>query len=110
MPNTPYAHQRAAMTDHTKSIWILLMIGAAIAIGKLLTSNEVITARLAIGRIILGSATSLVAGMLLIQLPNVSPLAMIATGSALGIAGAQVVEAAARRWGGTGQTPPGPKQ
>ncbi|MDN5940053.1 MAG: phage holin family protein [Salinisphaera sp.] len=92
---------------HEKSLWALIVLGAVIALGKLLTSNEVITARLALGRIILGSATSLVAGMLLIQLPNVSPLAMIATGSALGIAGAQVVEAAAKRWGGTGQAPPG---
>lgn len=92
--------RRKRMHDETRSIWMLLVIGALIAMGKLLASDERITLRLAAGRVILGSATSLVAGMLLLQIPDISPLALMGTGSALGIAGAQAVEAAMRRWGG----------
>lgn len=95
--------RKKTMHDETKSIWLLLGIGALIAMGKLLAGDEKITLRLAVGRIILGSATSLVAGMLLLQIPDISPLALVATGSALGIAGSQAVEAAMRRWGGGGK-------
>lgn len=77
----------------------LSLIGALIALGKLLAGSEPLSVRLCIGRTILGSATSLIAGMLLIQIPDIPPLALIATGSALGIAGAQVVEAMMIRWG-----------
>src|SRR5574337_399249 len=55
------------MHDDLRAVWLLLLIGAGIALGKLLASDERITLRLAAGRIILGSATSLVAGMLLLQ-------------------------------------------
>lgn len=96
--------RKKTMHDETKSIWLLLAIGALIALGKLLAGDEKITLRLAMGRIILGSATSLVAGMLLLQIPDISPLALVATGSALGIAGSQVVESAMRRWGGSGKS------
>ncbi len=92
------------MHDDGRAIWYLLVIGACIAMGKLLASDERITLRLAAGRIILGSATSLVAGMLLLQIPDINPLALLGTGSALGIAGAQVVEAARRRWGAGGKS------
>lgn len=79
-------------------IW-LSFIGAMIALGKLLASSEKLTLRLCAGRVILGSATSLIAGMLLIQFPDIPPLALIATASALGIAGAQLVEALMLKWG-----------
>lgn len=88
------------MKDELQAIWLLLIVGASIALGKLLAGDDPITLRLAAGRIILGSASSLVAGMLLLQIPDISPLALLGTGSALGIAGAQFVEAAMRRWGG----------
>src|SRR5574337_14699 len=90
------------MHDDLSAGWLLLLTGAGIARGKLRAIDERITLRLAAGRIILGSATSLVAVMLLLQIPDISPLALLGTGSALGIAGAQVVEAAMRRWGGGG--------
>lgn len=90
------------MGEDTKAIWLLILTGGMIALGKLLAGDEKLTVRLAVGRIILGSATSLVAGMLLLQIPHISPLALLGTGSALGIAGAQVVESMMRRWGGSG--------
>lgn len=80
------------MHDHEKSLFLLLLIGAIIGLGKLLASTEPLTWRIAIGRTILGSATATVAGVVLLSIPDISPLALIAIGSALGIAGSQVIE------------------
>jgi hypothetical protein len=85
------------MQDSERSILGLIVLGAMIAVGKLLASNEVLTARLIAGRTILGCATSLIAGIVLIQIPDVPPLVLYGIGSALGIAGAQVVEAYFKR-------------
>lgn len=91
---------RRTMSDEIKALGALLLTGATIAVGKLLSGTEQITLRVAIGRTILGSFTSLVAGMLLLQIPDLGVLPLIATGSALGILGAQAVEAMLRRFGG----------
>lgn len=85
------------MHDHEKSLILLLVMGAIIGLGKLLASSEPITWRLAIGRTILGSATATVAGVVLLSIPDISPLALIAIGSALGIAGSQVIESYVKR-------------
>lgn len=71
---------------------LLIVTGAAWGLGKLLVSDEVLSARLVIGRVLLGSCTSTVAGIGLIWIPDLHPLALIALGSALGIAGATAVE------------------
>ena len=89
-----------AVIEHAKEAIVLASIGAVIALGKLLSGNEPLTWRTAIGRTILGSATSLVAGVALLQIPNLHPLALLGLGSALGIAGAQAVEVMIRRFGG----------
>ncbi|AWL20193.1 TPA: holin [Acinetobacter nosocomialis] len=83
------------MQEHEKTLWTMFMLivsGAIIGIGKLLTSSEKLTIRLISGRAILGSATSSVAGIVLLQIPNIHPIALLALGSALGIAGAGVIE------------------
>ena len=49
------------MQEHEKSLYSLLIIGALIAIGNVLTSNDPITPRLFAGRVILGSLVSVVA-------------------------------------------------
>lgn len=85
------------MQDSERGLFGLIFIGAMIAVGKLLASDEVLTARLIAGRTILGCATSLIAGVVLIQIPDVPPLVLYGIGSALGIAGAQVVEAYFKR-------------
>lgn len=92
-----------AVIEHKEEALTLAVIGAVIALGKLLSGNEPLTWRAAIGRTILGSATSLVAGVALLQIPDLHPLALLGLGSALGIAGAQAVEALVRRFGGGGQ-------
>jgi len=87
------------MQEHEKSLLSLVIIGAVIALGKVLSSSEAITPALFFGRIILGSATSVAAGAVLIWIPDISPMAINGAGAALGIAGYQVVEAWIRRKG-----------
>lgn len=91
---------KKTVSEHMKQILMLAAVGAAISLGKLLSGNDPLTWRVAVGRTILGSATSLVAGVVLVQIPDISPLALLGIGSALGIAGAQAVEALVRRFGG----------
>ena len=69
------------MQEHEKSLYSLLIIGALMFAG----------------RVILGSLVSVVAGAVLIQIPDASPLAIQGLGAALGIAGYQAVEVWLRR-------------
>ena len=80
------------MEEHNKTLISLIISGALIAIDKMMSGSEPITLRLFIGRVILGSAVSLMAGSLLIWIPGIPPLAITGLGSALGIAGFQLVE------------------
>lgn len=85
------------MQEHEKGMLALLVVGAGIGLGKLLVSNEQITPRLAIGRAILGGATSTVAGVALMQFPNLPLPALVGIGAGLGILGAQYLEAWLKR-------------
>ena len=67
---------------------------------KHMAGSEPITWRLVIGRMILGSATTTVAGIVLLTIPNIHPVALLAIGSALGIAGSQVIESYVKRRAG----------
>ncbi|HEI9850093.1 MULTISPECIES: phage holin family protein [Serratia] len=87
------------MEDHEKKILTLAAIGAVIALGQVLNSKDPITPRLMVGRIILGSAVSMVAGVALVQFPDLHPVAINGIGCALGIAGYQFVERWLRRRG-----------
>lgn len=70
----------------------MLGVGASIAVGKMLESEEHVSPGLFIGRTILGSALSLSASAILIKYPEASPFAICGMGSVLGIVGHQVVE------------------
>lgn len=87
------------MQDHEKSLITLAIIGAFIAVGQVLVSDDPITARLFFGRVILGSTVSMMAGVALVQFPELSPIAINGIGCALGIAGYQAVERYLRRRG-----------
>ncbi|WP_350024824.1 phage holin family protein [Providencia rettgeri] len=80
------------MEEHEKTLLTIAVMGALIGIGKMLTGAEPITIKLFIGRVILGSATSVAAGAILILIPDISPIALTGVASALGIAGYQAVE------------------
>lgn len=85
------------MQEHEKTILELIIMGALIGIAKLLVSSEQLTFRVVFGRALLGSATSMVAGIALLQIPNMDPLALLGIGSALGIVGSQYIEILLRR-------------
>lgn len=92
------------MQDHEKTLLTLFCVGALIGLSKLLVSNEPLSWRLIIGRTILGSATSTIAGAIVWQVPTISPLATISIGCALGILGSTFIEEFLKRnsskWGG----------
>lgn len=91
------------MQDHEKSLLTLIVIGGLIGMSKLLVSSEPLSVRLIVGRTILGSASSLIAGIVLLQIPDVSPLVLIGIASALGILGSTFIEEylknKANKWG-----------
>ena len=92
------------MQEHDKSILMIILIGGLIGMSRLLVSKEPLSARLVIGRTILGSATSLIAGVVLLQMPDISPLALVGLASALGILGSTFIEEYLKKnvdkWGG----------
>ncbi|WP_353192096.1 holin [Pandoraea pnomenusa] len=90
------------MEDH-KTLWTvigLLVLGAAMGLGKLLVSDEVLTTRVIAGRTILGATTTMIAGVVLIQIPDIPPLALLGIGSVLGTVGAQFIELQLKRRAG----------
>ena len=80
------------MQEHEKNLVLIIVMGACIGFAKLLVSDEKLTWRLAIGRTILGAATSTIAGAVVLQIPDINPLALIALASALGILGSTFIE------------------
>ena len=87
------------MQEYEKGFIALALLGALIALGKMLNSDEPITLRLVLGRVIVGSAVSLAAGVALYFVPDIHPLALAGIGSALGILGLNGVEAWLRKKG-----------
>ena len=85
------------MTAEEKSVLSLFMIGVLIVVGKVLAGGEPITPRLFIGRMLLGGFVSMVAGVVLVQFPDLSLPAVCGIGSMRGIAGYQVIEIAIQR-------------
>ncbi|BBE09679.1 Putative Holin [Mycoavidus cysteinexigens] len=87
--------------EHDRTLLaILAAMGAAIGIGQLLAGGEKITARLIIGRMIVGAGLSVAASSILMLLPELSPIAVTGLGAALGILGQSYLELAVQRWFG----------
>ncbi|WP_415869823.1 holin [Burkholderia ubonensis] len=75
----------------------LAAIGGVIATGKLLVGNEPLTARIIIGRTIVGSGWSVAAGAALTLFPDLPPLAVTGLGACFGILGQSYLELLAMR-------------
>lgn len=75
----------------------LLLIGAVIGLGHLMVSNEPLTARLLMGRMILGAAVAPLAALPLLKFPGMPELVVIGLACALGILGSAFIEAAFKR-------------
>lgn len=80
------------MQEYEKTLISLLVVGGLIGMGRLLVSNEPLSWRMIVGRTILGSATSTIAGLILIQFPDISPVALVSIACALGILGSTYIE------------------
>ncbi|BEM82136.1 MAG: holin [Serratia marcescens] len=76
----------------------LLLLGAVIGLGKVLVDDARLTLRLVLGRMVLGSAVSLIAGVILIRFPDIDELALVAVSAALGILGHTVIESMLKRY------------
>ncbi|PVZ87908.1 holin [Serratia sp. S1B] len=76
----------------------LIAIGAVIGLGKVMLDDQQLTWRVVIGRMLLGSAVSMVAGVALIHFPELEELSLIGVASALGILGHAVIESLLKRY------------
>lgn len=86
------------MNDWERTLAWLAGVGALVAVGRALTNKEALSWRLVAGRMILGSALSMVVTLLLIPFPNAPIAVLVGAGAAVGILGEQVLELAARRF------------
>ncbi len=84
--------------SNEKTLMTLAGVGAALAFGKLLAGGEKVTLRLIVGRLIIGAGLSMAAATALMMIPNVSPVALVGLGSALGILGQSFLERMVQRY------------
>lgn len=80
------------MRDEELTIIELIIMGGLIGIAKVLVEHVRLTFRLIAGRALLGAATSMLAGIVLLQIPDLPTVALLGIGSALGIVGSQYLE------------------
>lgn len=80
------------MQEHERTIITLGILGGLAAAGRVLASAEPVTLRLFVGRTLLGSALGVSAAALLVNFPELDPLAIAGAGAAMGVAGYQVIE------------------
>ena len=80
------------MQEHERTIITLGILGGIAAASRVLAGAEPITLQLFVGRTLLGSALGVSAAALLVRYPNLDPLAIAGAGTAMGVAGYQIVE------------------
>lgn len=80
------------MTDDEKLLVKIGLIGFMLGIAKLLAGDEAITWRKVIGRALLGTGSSLIAGLVMIPHPNASQLVIVGAAALLGILGHSFIE------------------
>ncbi|AOJ73515.1 MULTISPECIES: holin [Burkholderia] len=77
---------------HEKELLVLLGIGAAIGLGKLLTGIEPLSARMILGGMVTGAALSASAGAVLILFQELTPTALVGVAAAIGLLGQPMLE------------------
>lgn len=78
----------------------LVLIGAAIGIGQLLSSTETVTTRLVVGRAIVSGGLGLAAAAILTWLPDVGFYAQMGLGAALASVGTSSIERLIKKYTG----------
>ncbi|WP_423373197.1 hypothetical protein [Stenotrophomonas maltophilia] len=85
------------MHDEVKLVGALAGVGLIVGIAKMLTSNDPITWKQAVGRAILSGATGLAAGAIVIFIPGVSFVAQVALACILASLGTSALETVLNR-------------
>lgn len=86
------------MPNGESTLLKLIILGGLISVAKVLMDEPTPPLRLIIARVMLGSAVSMVAGVVLIQFPDLNELGLLGIASALGIVGHTVVESLLKRY------------
>lgn len=86
------------MPNGESTVVKLIAIGAAIGLAKVLMDEPRPPLKLIVARVLLGSAVSMVAGVVLIRFPDLEEVALFGVASALGILGHTVVESLLKKY------------
>lgn len=79
----------AHMDQHDRSLLMILLVGALVAVGKALAAADPITWRAFAGRAIVGGTTALIAGVVLAFWPDLPAPALYGLASLAGHIGAE---------------------
>ena len=80
------------MTDDESLLVKIGLVGFMLGIAKLLAGDEAITWRKVVGRSLLGTGSSLIAGLIMIPHPNAPQLVVVGAAALLGILGHSLIE------------------
>lgn len=80
------------MTDDESLLVKIGSVGFMLGIAKLLAGDEAITWRKVVGRSLLGTGSSLIAGLIMIPHPNAPQLVVVGAAALLGILGHSLIE------------------
>ena len=80
------------MTNEESLLVKIGLVGFMLGIAKLLAGDEAITWRKVIGRSLLGTGSSLIAGLIMIPHPNAPQLVVVGAAALLGILGHSLIE------------------
>lgn len=80
------------MTDDESLLVKIGLVGFMLGLAKLLAGDEAITWRKVVGRSLLGTGSSLIAGLVMIPHPNAPQLVVVGAAALLGILGHSLIE------------------
>ncbi|HDT4622783.1 TPA: holin [Klebsiella oxytoca] len=78
-------------------VLLLFFIGAALELARLLNSDDGITLRLAVGRMLAGAITAMLALLIKVKSPEIEDLAVVGLGAAVAAVGYTAVQPTLKR-------------
>lgn len=78
-------------------VLLLFFIGAALELARLLNSDDEITSRLAVGRMLAGAITAMLALLIKVKSPDIEDLAVVGLGAAVAAVGYTAVQPTLKR-------------
>lgn len=83
---------------HERELLTLMVLGAAIGLGKLFVGNSRLTLRAVVGQTIVGAGLATSAGAALIMFNDMPPTALVGIAALIGCGGQSTLEIAIRRY------------